>query len=115
MEDNIHDMEDKVSTLEEMSLETNSSQLRTQISEIKRESITLKKYLSPQKEAMYKLYNQNISWVTDYEKIQLREITDQLIRYIEELDSIKDKVILIQEEISYNLNEQLNQRINVLQ
>lgn len=114
MEDNIHDMEDKVSTLEEMSLETNSSQLRTQISEIKRESITLKKYLSPQKEAMYKLYNQNISWVTDYEKIQLREITDQLIRYIEELDSIKDKIILIQEEISHNLNEQLNQRMYVL-
>ncbi|PLY08480.1 MAG: zinc transporter ZntB [Arcobacter sp.] len=114
MEDNINDMEENVSNLEEISLESNSSVLRTQISERKRESISLKKYLTPQKEAMYKLYSEKISWVNEYEKIQLREITHQLTRYIEELDSIKDKLSLIQEEIAYNLSEQLNQRMYVL-
>ena len=114
MEDNIDDIEENVSNLEEISLESNSSELRTLISERKRESISLKKYLNPQKEAMYKLSSEKISWVSEYEKIQLREITHQLTRYLEELDSIKDKLSLIQEEIAYNLSEQLNQRMYVL-
>lgn len=114
MEDYIIDMEDRVSSLEEQSIESNSSIFRTEVSEIKRESISLKRYLIPQKEAIYKLYEQKISWVNEYEKIQLREINHKLIKYIEDLDSIKDKVSLVQEEISLKLGEELNQRMYVL-
>ena len=114
MEDNIQDIEERVSNLEEISVDSDNSELRGQISEIKRETISLKKYLSPQKEAMYKLYSQKLTWVSEYEKIQLREITDQLMRYLEELDSIKDKVSVIQENISQRLSEQMNQKMYVL-
>jgi len=114
MEDYIIDMEEKVSELEELSLETNNSELRSSISEIKRESISFKRYLSPQKEAVYKLHEQKISWVSEYEKIRLREINHKLIKYVEDLDSIKDKLSLIQEEISLKLDEQLNNRMYVL-
>lgn len=114
MEDYILDMEDRASALEEESIESSNSSLRTNISGIKRESISLKRYLSPQKEAIYKLYDHKISWFGEYEKIQLREINHRLIKYIEDLDSIKDKISLVQEEITNNLSEQLNQRMYVL-
>ncbi len=114
MEDYILDMEDRVSALEEESIESSNVSLRTNISQIKRESISLKRYLYPQKEAIYKLYDNKISWIGEYEKIQLREINHRLIKYIEDLDSIKDKISLVQEEISNTLSEQLNQRMYVL-
>lgn len=114
MEDYILDLEDRASSLEELSIESSNANLRTSISQIKRESISLKRYLSPQKEAIYKLYDQKISWLVEYDKIQLREINHRLIKYIEDLDSIKDKISLVQEEISNNLSEQLNQRMYVL-
>lgn len=114
MEDNITEMEEHVSSLEEVSLESQNSQLRSDISEIKRQAISLKRYLLPQKEAMSKLYHEKISWINEYERIQLREITDQVIRYIEELDSIKDKMSVIQEDISYKVSENINQRMYVL-
>ena len=114
MEDYILDMDDRYSDLEELSIQSSSAKLRTSISEIKRESISLKRYLSPQKEAIFKLYDQKISWINEHDRIQLREINHKLIKYIEDLDSIKDKVSLIQEEISNNLSEQLNQRMYVL-
>ena len=114
MEDYISDLEDRASSLEELSIESSNASLRTSISQIKRESISLKRYLSPQKEAIYKLYNQKISWLVEYDKIPLREINHRLIKYIEDLDSIKDKISLVQEEISNNLSEQLNQRMYVL-
>lgn len=114
MEDYILDLEDRASNLEEQSIESSNAGLRTSISQIKRESISLKRYLSPQKEAIYKLYEQKITWFGEYEKIQVREINHRLIKYIEDLDSIKDKISLVQEEISNNLSEQLNQRMYVL-
>ncbi|WP_122893510.1 zinc transporter ZntB [Arcobacter peruensis] len=114
MEDYILDLEDRASSLEEQSIESSNAVLRTSISQIKRESISLKRYLSPQKEAIFKLYEQKITWINEYEKIQLREINHRLIKYIEDLDSIKDKISLVQEEISNNLSEQLNQRMYVL-
>ena len=114
MEDTINELEDKASEIEEIILDSNNVQLRTQISKIRREAISLRRYLSPQKEAMYRLYHDKISWLSEYDKIQLRETTDQLIRYIEELDSINDKVTLIQEEFLNKISEQMNQRMYVL-
>ncbi len=114
MEGTIESFEDRASEIEEMILDSDNIQLRTQISKIRRESISLRRYLAPQKEAMYKLFHDKISWLNEYDKIQLREITDQLIRYIEELDSINDKVSLIQEELLNKISEQMNQRMYVL-
>lgn len=114
MEGTIEELEDKASEMEELILDSNNIQLRTQISKIRREAISLRRYLAPQREAMYKLYHDKLSWLSEYDKIQLREITDQLIRYIEELDSINDKVTLIQEESLNKISEQMNQRMYVL-
>ena len=61
-----------------------------------------------------RVYHDKIIWINEYEKIQLREITDQLIRHIEELDTIKDKVALIQEELVNKLSEEMNTKMYVL-
>ncbi|NVJ54050.1 MAG: zinc transporter ZntB [Campylobacteraceae bacterium] len=114
MEGTIDDFQDRASEIEEIVIDSNNAQVRTDISKIRREVISLRRYLSPQKEAMHKLYNDKITWISEHERIQLREITDQLIRYVEELDSINDKVTLIQEEILSKISEQMNQRMYVL-
>ena len=114
MEATIDNLQDKASEIEEMVVESSNLQVRTEMSKVRREAIGLRRYLSPQKEAMHKLYSHKVSWLSEYDKIQLREITDQLIRYVEELDSINDKVTLIQEEILNKISEQMNQRMYVL-
>ena len=114
MENTISEMEERSSDLEESILESNSFEKRTEIATIRKETISLRRYLSPQKDAISRLYHERISWLDDYKKNQLREINDQVIRYIEELDSIKDRVTLIQEELSNKLNEQMNLRMYVL-
>lgn len=72
MEETINELEDRALEIEEMILESENVQLRTQISKIRRESITLRRYLAPQKEAMYKLYHDKISWLSEYDRIELR-------------------------------------------
>lgn len=114
MQGTIDELDDRSSELEQIVMDSSNSELKSEISSIRRESLSLRRYLSPQKEAMYKLLHEKIVWINEYERIQLREITDQLIRYIEELDTIKDKVSLIQEELANKISEQMNNKMYVL-
>ena len=114
MEDIIDNIEDRADQLEENIINSSDLKYRNEILAIRRESIVLRRYLFPQKEAMNKLYHDKITWINEYERIELREINDQLIRHIEELDTIKDKVTLIQEELSNMLSDQMNKKMYML-
>ena len=113
--DNIIDqIQDRTDFLEENLIDTADTKFRNEILSIRRETIILKRYLSPQKEALNKLYNDKVTWIDEYQKIEIRETNDQLMRHIEELDTIRDKVILIQEELANRLSEQMNKKMYIL-
>lgn len=114
MDSVIDQIQDRTDFLEENLLDTADTKFRNEILAIRRETIILKRYLSPQKEALNKLYNDKITWVNEYQKIEIRETNDQLMRHIEELETIRDKVALIQEELANRLSEQLNKKMYIL-
>jgi zinc transporter len=114
MEDIIDQIEDRADYLEENIIDSSDLKFRNEILAIRRESIILRRYLFPQKEAMNKLYHDKITWINEYQRLELRETNDQLIRHIEELDTIRDKVALIQEELSNMLSDQMNKKMYVL-
>ena len=114
MEDVINQIEDRTHFLEENLMDSADLKFRNEILSIRRETIILRRYLSPQKEALNKLYNDKITWINEYERIELRETNDQLIRHIEDLDTIRHKVSLIQEELSNTLSDQMNKKMYIL-
>lgn len=114
MSNTIAEIEDKVSLIEEQIIGNNSYALRNEIADCRRQIIALRRYLSPQKEAMNQLMSDRISLFSVTEKIQLREITDHLTRLIEDLDSVRDRAAVTQEELSNGLAEQMNSRMYVL-
>jgi zinc transporter len=114
MEDVVEDLEDRAAQMEENVLTAGSHALRSEISGIRRETIMLRRYLAPQREAMIKLYTEKIAWLEDNDRMRLREVTDQLIRHIEDLDSIRDRASVTQEELVNKLSEQMNSRMYVL-
>lgn len=110
----VEELEDRVAKMEEDVIVSASHALRTEISGVRRETIMLRRYLAPQREAMAKLYSVNVSWLKENDCIRLREVTDQLVRYIEDLDSVRDRASVTQEELVNRLAEQLNTRMYVL-
>ena len=114
MENVIGELEDRTDFLEESLVDFGDSKFRSELLAIRRETIILRRYLFPQKEAISKLYHDRVTWLNEYEKLELRETNDQVIRYIEELDTIKDKVALIQEDLANKLSEQMNKKMFVL-
>lgn len=114
MEGTIEGIEDRLAQLEEDLIDSRSSELRNALLTIRREAIMLRRYLAPQREALMKLYNEEISWMLHDERIHIREVTDRLIRYLEDLDSVRDRASVSQEELVNRISEQMNVRMYVL-
>ncbi|MFT5558060.1 MAG: zinc transporter [Psychromonas sp.] len=114
MSNTINDMDEKLANIEETILEKNVYILRNDIVDLRRQIIALRRYLAPQREAMMQLQNEKYVFFSNEQRFELREALDNLMRYIEDLDSIRDRAIVVQEEIANKLNEQLNSRLYVL-
>ncbi len=114
MQDVLEEIDQQVDGLEGEELSSVGPSLRNQLAAVRRQVIGLRRYLSPQREAMGRLLHEKLSWLDEVDRVRLREITDRVIRFVEDLDELRDRASLIQEEIANRLSDQLNQRMYVL-
>ena len=110
----IYDIEEKIDEMEEEVLVLERAKLRTLLSEKRREAVIIRRYIVPQRESMAKLYKEKIDWLDEESKEYIYEFTNRSIRQIEELDSIRDRAALIQEEVNNKINDQMNRTMYIL-
>lgn len=114
MSDVIEQVEGTVSELEESVLSGESRRLRAAIADVRRETILLRRYLSPLREVLVRLATERTALLEEAERLRLREVTDSVIRYVEELDAARERAAVAQEELASRLADQMNQRMYVL-
>ena len=110
----IGDIDDEVDRLQDSVLETESRQLRTALNDLRREIIALRRYLAPQRDALARLTHLKIDWLSERDVLEIREEADRVTRYVEDLDSARERAGVTQEELTNRLSEQLNARMYVL-
>lgn len=110
----IDDVEDKVAELEEEVLTAESHTLRPMLASIRRQTISLRRYMGPQREAMARLQSEKVSWLSEDDRMRLREVYDRITRYIEDLDAARERAAVTQEELVSRLAEQMDKRMYVL-
>jgi zinc transporter len=110
----ISDVDDSADALEDEVLTEQSYALRQKIAAIRRTAIRMRRYLAPQRDVMARLYNENVEWMDDRVRMRLREIADRTTRYVEDLDAIRDRASVTQEELNSRLAEQMNKTMYVL-
>lgn len=103
-----------VDNLEEAVLVEESYQLRPKIADVRRQSILIRRYLAPQRDALYRLQMEETKWLSADDRLHLRESNDRIIRFIEDLDSSRERSAVTQEELSSRLSEQMDKRMYVL-
>ncbi len=114
MGDVINEVDGQVDELEQEVLTVKSHLLRPKIADIRRQAILIRRYLSPQREALYRLSMEKNKLISNSDLLYLRESTDRIIRYIEDLDSARERATITQEELTSRLSEQLDQRMYIL-
>ncbi|MFC1845284.1 zinc transporter ZntB [Thermodesulfobacteriota bacterium] len=110
----IDDLEDAVADVEDQILTAESREMRTRLSDLRRQAISLRRYLAPQREALSRLLTEKISWLDESSRIRMREVSDQLARYLEDLDEARDRAAVTQEELVNRLSEQMNNKMYLL-
>ncbi len=114
IESAVDTIETNISLLEEQVTSTHDATLRSQLSAVRRESIILRRYLAPQREAIARLQVENIGWMSEMDKRHVYENANSLIRIVEDLDSLRDRATVAQEELVNAMSAQLNARMYVL-
>lgn len=104
----VSDLDDKMDTLEESGMRLEDRSLRTRLSDLRREAIIVRRYLSPQRDAMSTLSTLRLNWLEDDFQIHMREVADRTIRLIEDLDAIRERGMVTNEELTNRIAERMN-------
>ncbi len=110
----VDELDDLVDGLEDALLTGESRELRHGLRELRRTAIALRRYLAPQRDAMAGLQSENIPWFEPRQKARLREVTDRLQHFVEDLDEVRDRAAIVQDELMSRLSEQLNRNMYLL-
>lgn len=104
----IDGMEDKVGELEDACIErTADNSLRAELAQVRRQAIHLRRYLGPQRDALYRIQHDDATWLSRDAKLRLREVTDKVIRHIEDLDALRDRTTVLHEDLSTQIAEKI--------
>ena len=114
MSDTVDQFEDRVAELEDEVLGEGRAVMRSELANLRRQAITLRRYLAPQREALGRLGSELAQWLDQNGQLRLREVSDRLIRHIEDLDAVRERAAVVQEEVLSRMSEQMNSRMYVL-
>ncbi len=110
MQGTLDRLEDQLLDLEDRVLGEHDDLLRPGLVDLRRRIIAIRRYLAPQREALNRLAGEGLSWLDELNRLRLREASDRLIRHIEDMDEMRDRAILAQEELANMVAEQMNER-----
>ncbi len=114
MGDVVAELDDKVGALENSVLIADSQELRSQLADLRRTSISLRRYIAPQRDVMARLVVDRISWLDDTDRAHLREVAERTGRFVDDIDSARERAIVTQEELINRLSEQMNKAMYML-
>lgn len=114
MEPVLTELDEKTDDIEEDILEKPDLSLRTSIIDIRKKAIILRRYMAPQKDAIGQLRVSDLEWLDIKDKRQLQENYDRILRYVEDLDAIRERSQIVKDELANIFADKLNKNMYIL-
>lgn len=90
------------------------SKFRARLSSTRRQIAAVRRFLSPQRDALDRLNRHPLAFLDDHDVHALRQETDRITRHLEDLDLMRERTVVLQEELLSQLAQQQNTRMYVL-
>ncbi len=110
----ISDLDERADDFEEQVLTEDSNVTREAIADLRREVISIKRYLAPQRVALYGLQMAESELLRPIDRINFREATERIVRFLEELDTARDKAAISFEELNNKISDGMNKRMYIM-
>ena len=111
--DIVDSIDDDLTQIEINMDEDNIKPVQQNLSAIRLQTVAIRRYLAPQREALSELYRTR-GILSEDVAYDLQYQTDRIIRHVEDLDLAKERAVVLQGELQNRLAEQQNARRYVL-
>ncbi len=107
-------MDEEVDELDELIFHGEAAEVRERLKLLRRRAVQLRRYLSPQRDALTRIEHDDAPWLTERDKLRMREVIDKLMRCIEYLDAIRDRTSILHDDLSTVISERIARNSNRL-
>ena len=110
----LSNLDELIDDIEERAIENPDLALRRSLAEMRRQAISLRRYIAPQREALLHLQTAKPELVDARGLAFLTETSERTTRYVEDLDAMRERASVVHEEISARTSEQMNKTMYAL-
>ncbi len=114
MEPVFSELDERLDDVEERVMEMPDTKERQEISSIRKQAIMFRRYIAPQRDVIAHLRTSEQPWLDQTHKRRLQESLDRVVRYIEDLDTIRERAQIVKDELANALSDRMNKNMYVL-
>lgn len=114
MEPVFTELDEQLDNVEEDVMDEPDKRLRSEITDIRKQAIVFRRYIAPQKDVIAYLRTSDMAWLEQSHKRKLQENLDRVTRYIEDLDTIRERASIVKDELANALADKLNKNMYML-
>jgi len=107
------DLTDGIDDLEDRILQMDLQGIREQIISTRRKAIIFNRFLTPQKDIVQRLTEVQVDWLDRKNILRLQEAQNDITRFVEDLQALRERAHSVQEEVANILTERLNRNTYV--
>lgn len=111
LEDSIYNLDENLNKIESNFEYTEEA--TTHIMSIRQDIIYLRRYIYPQKDALINFSNK-LDFVSENTKALLKELSDGMLRQVEAIEMLRERAVIIQDNLTNQLAEITNKRMYLL-
>jgi zinc transporter len=95
-------------------MEAPDTKERQDITTIRKQAIIYRRYIAPQRDVIGFLRTSELPWLNQNHKRRLQESYDRIVRYLEDLDTLRERGQIIKDELASALADRMNKNMYVL-
>ena len=108
------ELDNTTDDIEESLLESFDISLREAIIDVRKQAIMFRRYMIPQRDAIDQLRMADLSWLKNDHRRHLQENYNRVTRYVEDLDTIRERAQIVKDELANILTDKLNKNTYML-
>ena len=112
--DFVDSIEEQVALFEDAVETAAPAEVRRDVTALRRQTAIVRRFLAPQRDALDNLFRQSRDIFDDEQTYSIREQSDRITRYVEDLDLVRERALVIQEELLNRIAQEQNARMYVL-
>lgn len=114
MEPIFTELEERLDDIEEQIIESPEAEERHDIITVRKQAIVFRRFIAPQRDVIGYLRTISQKWVDNTHKRHLQENYDHVMRYLEDLETIRDRAQIVKDELASALSDKLNRHMYIL-